>query len=208
MWLNQLVEDNIAPIKILKKNKRFLEKHMEGRLKEEEYLSFFLKHFTGWDINEMQRYSEKVFCNHAMQNIYDEAIITINHFKKERIPIFLLTAANNIAALPFGKFLAIDVILSTELVFDRTGKFTGTINDPYCYGIGKVKKALEYCTSKGWAIENGSYFGDSISDIHMLEIVNDPIVVNPNTIELKDYAFSKNWGITYWNNLSVGSQKV
>ncbi len=198
MWLRQLVEDGFLPQNIIKENQKFLQRHRKGNFDEVGYLDFFLKHFREWDLDRLQRFSKKVFQKVARPNLYQEALTTIKQLKEGGGFNFLLTAANNVAAAPFGEYLGVDAVVSTELEFDINNRFTGNIVGPYCYGFGKVKKSLELCSRHGLDLADCTYFGDSLSDINMFERVKRAVVVNPATQELENYARKNQWEIVHW----------
>jgi len=198
MWLNQLVDNGIMNRNIAEKNQNFLRGHAEGSFDEKGYLDFFLNQFHGWHIARLQDFSNEVFDKFAKNNFYKEAISIIRRLKDDGEFIFLLTAANSIAADPFGKHLGVELVVSTELEFDSNKCLTGNIIKPYCYGIGKVKKTMNLCNSHNLDMQGGTYFGDSPSDVQMFEQVNKPVVVNP-TPELENHARTNHWEIVRWS---------
>ena len=199
MWLQQLAADGKAPDRIIEGNQQFLKTHAEGKFDENGYLDFFLNHFRGWNIARLRDFSDTVFQKVAKPGFYQEDLSIIKQMKIKGEFIFLLTAANNIAAAPFGKYLGVDAVIATELEFDSNGQFTGKIIEPYCYRQGKIIKSRDLCAKHGFSLEEGTYFGDSISDIPMLECVNRAIVINP-VVELEEYARARKWEIMYWND--------
>jgi len=198
MWLNKLVSDGVLHAEVIEENQKFLRGHMEGSFDEQGYLDFFINQFRGWHISKLQHFSEEVFDKYAKNNLYKEATSIIEKLKKDGKFVFLLTAANNIAAAPFGRHLGIDIVISTELEFDTNQYLTGNIIKPYCYGIGKVKKTQELFRSINLDLKNGTYFGDSPSDIWMFEQMGRCVVVNPNP-ELEKVSRINQWEIVNWS---------
>lgn len=197
MWLHQLVDDGALSPNAIEENEKFLNRHMEGRFDEDAYLEFFLSHFLGWNISKLQKFSDKVFNKFATSRLYKEANSAINQLKEKGEFVFLLTAANNIAAAPFGKYFELDVVVSTELEFDNNILFTGNIIGPYCYGNGKVIKTQALCSRYHLNLEMSTYYGDSPSDIPMFEYMKQAVVVNPTT-ELEELARKSHWDVVRW----------
>jgi HAD superfamily hydrolase (TIGR01490 family) len=197
-WLKQLVDDGILDQGVAERNRQFLMGHSAGSFDEKGYLDFFLSQFDGWQISRLRDFSNKVFEKFAENNLYEEATSIIRQSKEKGEFVFLLTAANNIAAAPFGKHLGVEIVVSTELEFDSQECLTGKIIEPYCYGIGKVKKTLELCALHSLDLKEGTYFGDSLSDARMFEQVKRAVVVNP-TPELEKRARKNQWEIVRWD---------
>lgn len=197
MWLKQLVDEGIIDHSIAQKNQQFLTGHTAGYFDERGYLDFFLGQFNGWHISKLRDFASRVFVKSAENNLYDEAVSFIKESKENGEFVFLLTAANNIAAAPFGKYLGIEIVVSTELEFDSQECLTKKIIEPYCYGIGKVKKSLELCTVHNLDLKKGTFFGDSPSDAQMFEQVKRAVVVNP-TPELEKRAQNNQWEVVRW----------
>jgi HAD superfamily hydrolase (TIGR01490 family) len=198
MWLKQLVDDGVMHHSVAEKNQKFLRGHSEGTFDEKGYLDFFLNQFYGWHISRLRDFSNKVFEKFSKNSLYEEAISIIRQSKENGEFVFLLTAANNIAAAPFGNRLGVEIVVSTELEFDSQECLTRKIIEPYCYGIGKVKKSLDLCILHNLDLKEGTYFGDSPSDAQMFEQVRRAVVVNP-TPELEKRARNNRWEIVRWN---------
>ncbi len=91
--------------------------------------------------------------------------------------------------------LNIDFAIGTALEVIKD-KFSGEIIFPLCLGQKKVEKIKNLLSRKNLKInfkESFSY-SDSISDLPMLELVSNPIVVEPDK-KLLEIAKNKNWQI-------------
>jgi len=128
--------------------------------------------------------------------ISKEAVYEIERHRKEGRKLILLTGAPEEAAAQFGKVLKFDVVVSAKIKVVN-GVITGKTKGPHPYG--KNKRDILIRLSEYYNIDlNHSYgYGDSFADRFFLDIVGNPVAVNPDK-KLKKYALQKGWKIVYW----------
>ena len=51
---------------------------------------------------------------------------------------------------------------------------------PLCYGAGKIERALRLAASLGFALDEATFYTDSLTDLPLLERVREPVAVNPD----------------------------
>ncbi|MEM9194051.1 MAG: HAD family hydrolase [Myxococcota bacterium] len=130
------------------------------------------------------------------EHITDAARADVSACRDAGLVCALLTAGTEYAATPLAEELGIEHILCTRLeVID--GYFTGAFERPLCYGQGKVEVASRWVEAHGIALEDCSFYSDSVSDIPMLERVGEPRVINPDP-RLTLRARSEGWPVAYW----------
>jgi HAD superfamily hydrolase (TIGR01490 family) len=109
----------------------------------------------------------------------------------------IVTGATRYAAGPLAKRLEIEHVVSSELEIDATGQFTGRAVKPLCLGDGKLRRAEALAQKLGFALDEATFYTDSISDLPLLERVAEPIVVNPDP-RLTRVAKRRGWPIERW----------
>jgi HAD superfamily hydrolase (TIGR01490 family) len=109
----------------------------------------------------------------------------------------IVTGAMRYAAMPLARRLDIEHVVSTELEIDEKGAFTGRAVMPLCLGEGKVRRAEELAARLGFALEEATFYSDSVSDVPLLERVGEPVVVNPDP-RLERAAKKRGWRIERW----------
>jgi len=95
----------------------------------------------------------------------------------------------------FSNRLKIDFSIGTELEVVKN-KFSGRIIPPLCFAQGKTEKVKQFLASKNIAIdfEESFAYSDSIFDLPMLELVANPVAVEPDK-ELLKIAKTRGWQI-------------
>lgn len=92
----------------------------------------------------------------------------------------------------YNKFLKFDKIYGWELGVDERGRYTGkTLHLPALY---KKELIVRYVKGHGLSFRGSVGVGDTEADIGFLELVDQPIAFNPNTI-LAKYARAHGWKI-------------
>jgi phosphoserine phosphatase len=73
------------------------------------------------------------------------------------------------------------------------GKYTGKI-DYYAYAEEKAHAIEQLAETAGYDLAECYAYSDSITDVHMLEVVGHPFAVNPDK-ELRRVAIAEEWPI-------------
>jgi phosphoserine phosphatase len=85
----------------------------------------------------------------------------------------------------------VGVIASRPEVED--GKYTGAL-EFYCYGEDKAVALREIAEAEGIDLASSYAYSDSITDLPMLEVVGNPVAVNPDR-DLRKLAEKRGWQI-------------
>ncbi len=81
---------------------------------------------------------------------------------------------------------------------DAEGRYTGEL-EFYAYGPNKAEAIREMAVGEGIDLANSYAYSDSITDLPMLEMVGNPVAVNPDR-ELSRVARERDWEIRYFQH--------
>lgn len=109
----------------------------------------------------------------------------------------IVTGASPYVARPLARRLGIPHVVASELETDGRRVFTGRFVEPLCYGDGKVSRARRLAKEIGFELEDATFYSDSYTDLPLLEVVREPIVVNPD-LRLARVAKARRWPIERW----------
>lgn len=109
----------------------------------------------------------------------------------------IVTGASPYAARPLARRLEIPHVVASELELDARGVFTGRFAPPLCYGKGKVERARKLAAELGFTLEEATFYSDSYTDLPLLELVAEPVVVNPDP-RLARVAKERRWRTERW----------
>ncbi|MFZ9888091.1 MAG: HAD family hydrolase [Myxococcota bacterium] len=112
--------------------------------------------------------------------------------------IILLTSSSSYLSEDVCQLLSLDGFSANRFEVDVHGHFTGKVLRPLCYGPGKREHAEEHARKWGVGLEECAFFTDSYSDLSVLEVVGEPVVVHPDP-RLRREARRRGWPIVSWD---------
>jgi HAD superfamily hydrolase (TIGR01490 family) len=140
-------------------------------------------------------------CSEVLQkvllpSVYKEAVSEIEFHKAKNAKVVLLSSALTTVCQEMAIHLNIDDIICSELEV-KNGYLTGRPIGHICYGEEKSIRLLEYCKKNNSSPSDAWYYGDSISDLHALNAVGNPVCVNPDK-KLNKAAIKRGWKVLSW----------
>lgn len=143
--------------------------------------------------NNFADFAEQIVKNDLIGLIRPEMKEAISKHKSEGANIIMLSAALSYICHPIGDHLGFDHILCSKLEV-KEGLFTGKPTGRLCFGTEKLKSLNAYCLDNVSELSNDYYYADSISDLHVLKVVGNPVCVDPDK-RLAHYARVHNWAV-------------
>ena len=98
---------------------------------------------------------------------------------------------------PLAKALGMTAGIGTKSAI-QDGIYTGELDGPFCYGVGKVEAMRTLAQWEGLDLAQCWAYSDSISDLPMLESVGHPVAVNPDS-KLERIAQRRGWPIVIFS---------
>ncbi|MCL2792972.1 MAG: HAD-IB family hydrolase [Spirochaetaceae bacterium] len=156
------------------------------------------KHFDR-TVPELKGIQRSILENIALENfeksikksIYPKTEGFIKKLKDDGKKIIFASSSLDIILQPLAKYLGADDIIATEFKFENdicTGEF---VNTPV-FKTEKRKKVIEYAAKHNILLAQSSFYSDSIHDRPLLEVVGNPVAVNPD-IRLRLLAKKRSW---------------
>jgi HAD superfamily hydrolase (TIGR01490 family) len=147
----------------------------------------------GFPEESLKNLSESIVTNFLLNSIRPEIFEEINFHKSHNADVVLLSSAISPICIPIGEHLKMDHIICSEMeVVD--GILTGKSVGNYCFEEEKVRRLINYCKKKNKDPGKSWYYGDSISDLLVLNVVGHPVCVNPDK-KLRKKATQLGWKI-------------
>jgi len=147
--------------------------------------------FAGWKVSEFDTLVKECFEKEIKPRIFPEGLKLIQLHKRENYEIILTSASLSNVVEVLREELGTTFTLSTKLAVEK-GRFTGKISGLIAYGENKVKMAKELVHTNKMSLEGSYAYTDHISDLPLLELVDNPVVVNPDR-KLRKIAMKNNW---------------
>lgn len=133
-----------------------------------------------------------------LPSVYKEALAEIEFHRSKNARIVILSSALKRICSEMANSLKIDDIICSELEV-RDGLLTGNPVGRLCYAEEKASRLLAYCEKYNSPSSESWYYGDSISDLHVLSAVGNPVCINPD-VRLRKIAEIRDWKILKWEN--------
>lgn len=147
---------------------------------------------TGWPVATVREIVADTLHNIVEPIVYDEAVSLIEDHHLAGRDVIIVSASGSEMVEPIGEMLGADAVIASQLTV-QDGKFTGGI-DFYAYAENKAAAIEDLAAAKGYDLARSYAYSDSITDLHMLEVVGHPFVVNPDR-ELRRQAEQRGWPV-------------
>jgi HAD superfamily hydrolase (TIGR01490 family) len=129
-----------------------------------------------------------------LHTMYKQPVLEkLSTLKREGYQIFLVSAGLDVYLKAFAESLDATLV-ATVLEKNAKGVFTGKIVGVDCVGEGKIKRLDQIVTREAINWLDSYAFGDSQSDIPLLQSVGKAFVVDPS-IALEKRAIQEGWGV-------------
>lgn len=156
----------------------------------------FYRNYRGLEVAEMRALSTKMFEAYIRPKIFSEAVSQIQEHKEQGTAIVLVTGSLDFVVQPIADYLAVDTVLAPQLR-EQGGQFTGELTTAPLIGEAKAEAMRNYADQHEVSLEESYAYGDSQSDLPMLECVGNPVVVNPGKA-LREKAIKSGWELHEW----------
>ena len=194
LWGEYMVDNQIVDAKAYRsRNAAFYEDYKHGRLDNDVYLKFALEPLTHYSIEQLYRWREDFINTQILPILQPGASALLQHHRDSQHSLLIVSATNLFLTEPIAALLDVPVVLSTEPEI-RENRYTGAYLGIPTYKEGKVKALQQWMEQTGNSLEGSYFYSDSITDLALLERVDNPIAVNPES-ELESIAKQRGWEI-------------
>ncbi|MBI3648346.1 MAG: HAD-IB family hydrolase [Actinobacteria bacterium] len=163
------------------------EKKME-RLKEG-----MLSLTKGWDRAQVEQLVRDVILDVIDPYVYQEALDLMELHRSEGRRIYVVSSSPEEVVRPLAAHFGATGVIATRAEVGEDGRYTGELAF-YCYGDQKAEAVRDVAARVGIDLARSHAYSDSITDLPMLEVVGNPVAVNPDR-ELRRIAEEREWPI-------------
>ena len=181
----------VDPVHYRAMNEKFYQDYQHGRLDIREYLAFALKPLAQLPQEELVAL-HRAFMEEVIQPLLlPRAVELVQHHRQRGDLLMVITSTNRFIAEPICHRLGIHELLATELV-TVNGRYTGEVLGTPTYREGKVVRLKQWLEETGHSLQGSYFYSDSINDLPLLEVVDNPVVVDGDA-SLKAVAAERGW---------------
>jgi HAD superfamily hydrolase (TIGR01490 family) len=149
----------------------------------------------GWEQTAVEEIVRDVLINLIDPYVYQEALDLIALHKALGREVYVVSSSPEEVVKPLAEHFGVTGVIATraEIV---DGRYTGSL-ERYAYGQGKAEAIRELAEEHGLDLVGSHAYSDSVTDMPMLELVGNPVAVNPDR-DLRREAEKRGWQIRYF----------
>lgn len=194
LWGQFLVDKGIVDKTTYEEmNAKFYDDYKDGTLDIMEFLDFSLKPLTEHSSQQLQVWRDEFVVDVISPILLKKAQKLVDKHRAQGHKLLVITATNRFITAPIVALYGIEHLIATtpELINDRyTGKIVGIPS----FQNGKVTLLNDWLAETGESLEGSYFYSDSHNDLPLLQLVENPIAVNPDQ-KLHEFATKKGWEI-------------
>jgi putative phosphoserine phosphatase/1-acylglycerol-3-phosphate O-acyltransferase len=133
-----------------------------------------------------------------VSDVLDAASSELQRHRSEQTMLLLATTAPYELAAPFCEALGFDDLVCSRYA-SVDGRYDGTNETPYVWGAAKAAAVTSWAADLQVDLAQSSAYSDSWYDVPLLEIVGQPVAVNPD-LRLRLTARSRRWPTRHWRH--------
>ncbi|MDA8268611.1 MAG: HAD-IB family hydrolase [Actinomycetota bacterium] len=145
----------------------------------------------GWDRDKVSQIVRETLDEVVEPIIFAEALDLIEQHQAAGRLVYLISASPTEIVEPLGEYLGVDGTIASRAVVDADNRYTGTMAF-YCYGPYKAEAIRELAQAEQLDLAASYAYSDSYTDLPMLEVVGNPVAVNPDRV-LARLARERGW---------------
>ena len=166
------------------------------RVSRTRFNQVFYRNYRRMNAAEFKVLSAEMFETYLRPKIFSEAVSQIQEHKQQGMSIVLVTGSLDFIVQPFADYLDVDFVLAPQLR-EQSGQFTGELTTEPLIGEQKAEAIQVFAEQHEISLIDSYAYGDSQSDLPMLECVGNPVVVNPGKA-LRQKALDAAWELHEW----------
>lgn len=192
LWGEFLVENTLVDAVAFKqKNDEFYQDYVDGNLDIFKYIEFSLSPLTQYEKPRLDALHRQFMDSHIRPIMLDKAQALIDEHRAKGDRLLVITATNRFVTEPIVHAFGIDELLAIELEI-KDGKYTGKSVGTPSFKEGKVTRLKAWLANNDEDLEGAYFYSDSHNDIPLLELVDNPVVVDGDA-QLLEHASTKGW---------------
>jgi HAD superfamily hydrolase (TIGR01490 family) len=144
----------------------------------------------GWEQAEVEKIVRRAIVDVIDPYVYEEALDLIASHREQGRRVFIVSSSPEEIVGPLADHFGVDGVIATRAEIED-GRYTGRLAF-YCFGESKADRIRELAEREGLDLDASFAYSDSETDLPMLEVVGNPVAVNPSR-ELRRIAESRRW---------------
>ena len=145
----------------------------------------------GWDRTQIEHLVQDVLLDVIDPYVYQEALDLMDLHRSEGRRIYIVSSSPEEIVRPLARHFGVSGVIATRAEVGDDGRYTGDL-EFYAYGEQKAEAIDAIASRMGIDLSHSYAYSDSITDLPMLEIVGEPVAVNPDK-DLRKIEEERDW---------------
>ncbi len=161
-----------------------------------DFLRAFYRRYEGKPALQVQKDCAEMFSDLLLQRCFPEGIRRVRQHRAAGHQTLLVTGSLDLVVEPLRALF--DEVVCAKLGTREDGKLTGHLEAPPPTGEVRATLIRQHAEAEGLSLDDAIAYADSTSDLPMLEIVGNPVIVNPEA-RLAIIAQRRGWPVERWS---------
>jgi HAD superfamily hydrolase (TIGR01490 family) len=194
LWGRFLVEHGIVDGEFYEsENQRFYDQYLDGSLDIHDFLRFQLKPLATHSRSQLVHWRDKYLTEKIDPILLSKARDLLEEHRARGDELLIITATNRFITEPIALRYGVAELLATEPEIVN-GEYTGGVSGTPCFQAGKVERLNTWLEQNQRDLQGSWFYSDSHNDLPLLERVDNPVAVDPDT-RLKSHAHQRGWPV-------------
>lgn len=163
-------------------------------ISNERMVQVMLAFYRGRRLIDFERGADAFYRGHLKPHLAPAVLERLDCHRKEGHLLVLISGSLRYMLEPVVKDLGFHVLFCTDLEVGADGLLTGRSEGGICVGEHKRRLTLELAERTGLDLGRSYAYGNDMADVHLLETVGNPSVVEPDA-PLERVALRRSWPI-------------
>jgi HAD superfamily hydrolase (TIGR01490 family) len=148
---------------------------------------------SGVRVRDLERLGVRVL-QRILPRIYPQMLTIAYEHQDSGRPVYIVTAASEDLAVVLARVMGFDGAIGSHLSEIEDGVYTGRATNRFLYNEAKAVAIRKLAEEQGFDLAASYAYSDSVSDVPMLQVVGNPVVVNPDA-DLLELARAGGWEV-------------
>ncbi len=166
------------------------------RVNRSKFNEIFYRSYRGLSSAEIKALADACYRTVFRPRRFPQALACIEEHRRANHEIVLVTGSIDFLIQPLADELGIADLLAPSLL-ESQGRFTGELDSRPMSDGEKARRVRDFAAAAGIDLAHSHAYGDSVTDVAMLEAVGFPHAVNPDR-GLARTARARGWSVHRW----------
>jgi HAD superfamily hydrolase (TIGR01490 family) len=179
------------------KNDQFYQDYQKGTLDAVAYNEFVFEFLASHDMAYLHSLHQQFMQEVIIPAMRPKGQQAIARHREAGHQIVIITATNAFVTKPIATAFGVSELIASQPEI-REGRYSGSLNGAPCFQMGKLQHLEQWLLSQHAQLEESWGYSDSFNDRFLLEFVDHPVTVNPDT-RLHAHALAHGWPVEDWS---------